>query len=253
LTWGRSSELISAHHSRDKTAAQATSDATRLARSAHPCGKGEEMHRSVTRLRVVLVLASAMLLASCARTPPEVVRLSSVLGEDIVATQTSYQLLITRHFDGLREQVNLFIDTRWRPVFLRRFIKPEDVPELAKIKDSEQVVKRFGDFVQVAIEEIERKRKELLDPIAADEKVLRMAVDEAFNRMIRANTAVTAHLNSIRKVTEFQDQILQSAGVKELRDNINNTLIMTSNRTQQAIEAVAKAEKGLLKSEQELH
>jgi hypothetical protein len=207
----------------------------------------------VTRLRVVLVLASAMLLASCARTPPEVVRLSSVLGEDIVATQTSYQLLITRHFDGLREQVNLFIDTRWRPVFLRRFIKPEDVPELAKIKDSEQVVKRFGDFVQVAIEEIERKRKELLDPIAADEKVLRMAVDEAFNRMIRANTAVTAHLNSIRKVTEFQDQILQSAGVKELRDNINNTLIMTSNRTQQAIEAVAKAEKGLLKSEQELH
>jgi uncharacterized membrane protein YukC len=84
--------------------------------------------------------------------------------------------------------------------------------------------------------------KELLDPIDQDERALRVAVDDAFNRMIRANTAVTAHLNSIRKVTEFQDQILQSAGVKDLRDKINQALVDTSAKTQKAIEAVAKAD-----------
>jgi len=189
-----------------------------------------------------LVIIATVAAGSCAKVPPEVVRLSSTLGEDIVATQTSYQLLITSHFENLRGQVDTFVDARWRPVFLRRFIQSGKLAERAKESDPEKQATGVGNWAQVAVESIEAKRKELLDPIDQDERALRVAVDDAFNRMIRANTAVTAHLNSIRKVTEFQDQILQSAGVKDLRDKINQALVDTSAKTQKAIEAVAKAD-----------
>ena len=204
------------------------------------------------RLTSVVVIAAALAIAACAKVPPEVVGLSSTLGEDIVATQTSYQLLITSHFDNLRTQVNTFVDTRWRPAFLRRFIQSGKLAERAKETDPEKQATGVGNWAQVAVETIEAKRKELLDPVDEDEKQLRVAVDDAFNRMIRANTAVTAHLNSIRKVTEFQDQVLQAAGVKDLRDKINQALVDTSARTQKAIDAVAKADNVVTQLEERL-
>jgi hypothetical protein len=60
--------------------------------------------------------------------------------------------------------------------------------------------------------------------------------------MIRANSSITAHLNSIRKVTAFQDEVLTAAGVGNLRDTINKALIDASNKTQQAIDFVDKAD-----------
>lgn len=195
------------------------------------------------RVRICLVLGSCLLIASCAKVPPETVRLSSTLGEDIVATQTSYQLLISTHFDNLRGQVHAFVDTRWRPVFLRTFIQSGNLVARATDSDPDKVLNGVGNWAQVAIELIDAKRKELLDPIDADEKALRVAVDDAFNRMVRANAVVTANLNSMRKVTEFQDQILQAAGVRELRDGINQGLIEASAKTQKAIDSVAKVDK----------
>lgn len=210
------------------------------------------MNMSVRRPRIVFLAVLSLLAASCAKVPPEVVSLSSALGEDIVATQTSYQLLITRHFDNLRQEVNGFVDTRWRPVYLRGFIQKGNLVRRATESDPDVVLTGVSNWTQVAIETIDAKRKELLDPIDADEQALRVAVDEAFNRMIRANSTVTAHLNSIRKVTEFQDQILQAVQVKELRDKINQTLIDASTRTQKAIDTVAKADKVVTQLEERL-
>lgn len=200
------------------------------------------MRKSAGAGRLLVLLGLLTVLGSCAKVPPEVVQLSSTLGEDIVATQTSYQLLITIHFDNLRRQVNTFIDTRWRPVFLKKFIKNGDLVGRATDPDPNAVLTKVGNWAQVAIEQIETKRKELLDPVDSDEKALQAAVDEAFNRMIRANTAITAHLNSIRKVKEFQDQILEKAGVKDLRDRINNALIAASDKTNDLIKKVEKAD-----------
>jgi hypothetical protein len=201
------------------------------------------MRSLLARRPIILALAAALYAGACAKVPPEVVRLSSVLGEDIVATQTSYQLLVTQHFDNLRTQANMFVDTRWRPVFIRRFIVDGKLMERVKDPNSDKALNDIGDWALVAVETIEAKRRELLDPIDADEKTLRLAVDDAFNRMIQANNAVTAHLNSIREVSEFQDGILQAAGVRELRDKINDALIKSSDRAEQAIDAVAKADK----------
>jgi len=189
------------------------------------------------------VVSVTLFVGSCATVPNEVVRLSSTLGDDIVATQTSYELLIADHFEHLRTQVNVFVDTRWRPAFLRRFIQSTKLTALVKDPDPNKVLDNVNDFAVVAIEQIDKRRSELLAPIDEDEKALKLSVDEAFNRMLRANTAVTAHLSSLRKVQEFQDQLLSAAGVAELRNKINEGLIKASTKTQEAINGVAKADK----------
>jgi hypothetical protein len=198
-------------------------------------------HRN-SRTALALVVCTSILLPSCASTPVEVVRLSSTLGEDLVATQTSYQLLIAKHFENLRQQANDFVDYRWRPAYLRRFIKDGDLVKRATDPDPSAVLTRVGNWAQVAVEQIDAQRKALVTPINDDEKGLKTAVDEAFNRMIRANSSITAHLNSIRKVTAFQDEVLTAAGVGNLRDTINKALIDASNKTQQAIDFVDKAD-----------
>jgi len=198
--------------------------------------------RNRNRWKWVAAFGALVLFASCVRVPLEAVRLSSILGDDIVATQTSYQLLITKHFDNLRLQANDFIDNRWKPVFLGKFITSGDLVGRAKDPDPNAVLRGVTNWAQVAVDQIEAKRKELIAPINDDEKALSSAVNEAFNRMVQENSSITAHLNSVRKVNAFQDQILQAAGVKDLRDRINKTLIDTSNKAQQAIDAVAKAD-----------
>jgi len=97
-------------------------------------------------------------------------------------------------------------------------------------------------WAEVAVEEIEKKKKELIDPIDKNEKELLNSIDEVFAQLIRANAAITAHLNSIRKVKEVQDEALQALKVKDLRDKINNGLIFASDEANEAIEKVKKAE-----------
>jgi hypothetical protein len=189
-----------------------------------------------------LVLAAFVSFTACAKVPPEAARLSSTLGEDIVATQTSYQLLISAHFDNLRNQVDVFVDTRWRPVFLQRFVESGNLVGRATDPDPVSALNRVNNWAQVAIERIDAKRKELRDPIDADEQALRVVVADAFNRMVRANATVTAHLNSIAKVNDVQDGLLQAAGIKELRDGINRVLIDASMKTQAAIDQVVSAD-----------
>ena len=90
-------------------------------------------------------------------------------------------------------------------------------------------------------------RKGLLDPIDRDEKMLIASVDEAFARLVRANAIITAHLNSLRKVQEVQDEALKSLKLKDMRDKINQQLISASEKAADAIQKMQRAEKPLEK------
>ena len=54
-------------------------------------------------------------------------------------------------------------------------------------------------------------------------------VDAAFDRVISANAAVTANLNSVLKVQDLQNQVLEAAGISGIRDTINGAIVSTSN------------------------
>lgn len=185
----------------------------------------------------------------CATVPKETVELSYALGQDIDAIHASYRSLIHKHFENLRSETDAFITNQWKPNYVSRFIKKGNLVLLASNQDSVQAFEGVNAWVDIAIETIEKKRKELMTPINKDEEATLSAVDDAFARIRRANETITAHLNSIRKVQEVQDNALKALNVKELRDQINNQLIKASINAQSAIEKVAKADMAVKETE----
>ncbi len=187
------------------------------------------------------LLVSMLGLSSCASVPQEVVELSYVIGTDVEALQDSYRTLVRTHFDGLRKQADTFIDTRWKQTDLKIFIVDGGLVAMATDDDPDEVLRGVELWTRIAIEEIDSKRHELIDPIDRIEEELIIEIDRAFGQVIRANAVVTAHLNSLREVKQVQDEILDLVDARDLRDNITNALIDASRATDQAIREIEVA------------
>lgn len=208
------------------------------------------MQICIRYILIVSILLLVFLVGGCATVPKEVVELSYTIGQDMDSLHSSYRTLVQQHFQNLRDQTLTFLNNRWIPTYLNDFIENGELIKLAQRPDSVEVFDGVSTWVEVAIEEIENKKKELLNPIDQDEKALLISVDDAFDRIIRANATVTAHLNSIRKVQEIQDETLKALKLKDIRDQINQQLASASEKTQGAIEKIEKSESFIKKAEE---
>ena len=194
---------------------------------------------SFSRLFRLLIILPILIFLACASVPKEIVELSYMVGQDLSAVHTSYMTLIRTHYAGLRNQAINILETRLIPTFLEDFIESGELIKMAQGDDPKIVLEDVKDWVDMAMEQ---KKRELIDPINSDEEELIKLVDEAFSRLIRANATITAHLNSIRKVQQVQDEALKAMNIKELRDKINEGLISSSKKTKEAINKLKKAE-----------
>ena len=92
-----------------------------------------------------------------------------------------------------------------------------------------------------AMADIEDKRASLIGPLDKEEKALLASVDEAFLRAGRGNAAITAHLNSIRKVQNIEGEFMKALGIKDMREDIMKTLADSSNRARTALDSRTRA------------
>jgi len=218
--------------------------------------------RRTPRAGVATVLLAALtfsLCAGCAHVPPEAVKLSYQIGQDLPRLHESYDQLIHDRFDDFRARRNGYVDEVWSPTFLSRWIERAKLVETAKGevvwsfenkafvaptagKEKVQLLATVREWSRQALAQIEKKRRSLLDPLDQDEQELRRQVREAFTRVIEANAYVTAHLASLRHVEEAQDEALQALRLKDLRDSINVSLTRASARAITGLEAVRKAD-----------
>ena len=178
----------------------------------------------------------------CARIPKEAVQLSYAVGTDIQQLYTGYRTTVVFSFEQMRQRGLTVIDERWTPVYLKSFVKKGQLVESARAEQTERVEY----WARRAIKDIDDKRQEFLLPLKQQEEALLADIDEAFSRTIRANAAVTAHLNSVLKVQDLQDEVLESVGLKDLRDKINDGIVKASdfaaNRTEEIETATKKLE-----------
>lgn len=93
-------------------------------------------------------------------------------------------------------------------------------------------------WVNEAIIAYDEKRVELIQPLEIEKENLIRSINLAFMQTIRANSVITAHLNSLRKVSEVQDQLLESLNLKNLRNEINNKLIIVSEEAEKSLEKI---------------
>jgi hypothetical protein len=93
------------------------------------------------------------------------------------------------------------------------------------------------DFAQVAMAEIEAQRSELLDPLDQQEQEVLEYLAESYAQLQQAQAQVTAYLASVQEVTRAQDEVLETMGIRELRDDAFDRAVRLSER----LAAVAKS------------
>jgi hypothetical protein len=215
--------------------------------------------KKINQLTLVLVVLSIVMFTGCASVPKEVVQLSYQIGDDFSSIQVSYKKLVHDHFEMLRGQRIQYLNNEWTPTYIRRWVEDGRLRDVVKgdivwseekadfIKpvagnEDDGLLRTVNFWSLAAVAEIENKKKELLEPLNKQEEQLTSWIDDVFNRLYRGNATITAHLNSLRKVQEVQDDALAALHMKDLSDKINNTLITASDKAKEGLEAVRKAD-----------
>jgi len=187
--------------------------------------------------RFSFVLVAMALSVSCAHTPPDAVRLSEVMGQDLAEVRRAHRELVRVYFGRLKASVDAFVDGVYRPYVIERAIDGSNLlAELDRARKPHAVLDPLDvleGFVEEATAQVERYRAELRVPLDAQERELLSDIDSAHDRLAQANAALTAHLRSIRKVEAEQDTLLSAVGIPvDLRSRLSGGLVRLSGQVE---------------------
>jgi hypothetical protein len=196
---------------------------------------------------LIFTLTSAVLLGllGCASVPEESVELSVTLGRDLAEVHRAHRELAIQYFRGIKQDINQFIDEEYRPFMIKKTM--EDFKLLDRIKTatapdaSPDPLQILELFVNKLSKQIESYRKELFQNISNQENELLTSLDDAYQKLQNANSIVTGHLASVRKVHEAQAELLDRANLEGLRDRF---IEKTARLSDEVAKLVKKARKG---------
>ena len=185
--------------------------------------------------KILSLLSIIVLITSCAVVPKESVELSATVGRDVVNVYKAHKELATILFTRMKKDVNTFIDDVYAPYQIGKLLEMDfadansgeyesmtgSLIDAAKnssdFTKQKQAIGNMKDFVSVVYEEVEAFRKILLAPIEEQELKVMAEIDRSYNQIIYANSIVTGHLASVRKVHDAQEDILNEFGLENLR------------------------------------
>lgn len=220
------------------------------------------MHKFLNLNRRFFLIFLLTGIVGCASVPKEVVELSYRTGEDLTALHESYDKLISMFFEKMRDERIAYLNDTWYPRFLENWMEIGQIVSIAKGEvvwsdekeefipippntDPKEVLRNLQDWVDYALYAYDVKEEALLKPLNEEESALRRDVQMAFLRIMRANAVITAHLNSIRKVKEVQNEALEALYLKDLRNRLNNTLINISDKAAKELNKIQRIDKSV--------
>ena len=219
--------------------------------------------------QMAILSLAALFLTACSNVPKEAVDLAYRVGNDTEALHQSYRQLIRSHFDTVRQMYDAQWTEKVLVPYVKSYVQETRLVEIASGKlvwdpVQEKLVPptpgreavQFIDTMQAWSKEFsettQELRKEFMAPIDKAEADLIQATDEAFAQVARGNAAIGAHLASLRKVQETQDELLERGGMKDLRQKINEGIAKASadaanftGRVEQATKKVEDLKKKL--------
>src|SRR4030067_3154540 len=178
----------------------------------------------IVKFAAAALIAASLTIVGCATVPSESVDLSYTVGQDIESLHQSYRELINRYFEALRGQVNDAIDQVFVPAYINSFVTSGKLIQHAQNQRADLVEA----WARIAVKRIDRERRERLQPLYDTERELLTSVNEAFDKVVRANATITAQLSSVVKTQHAQDEMLESVKLKGLREKINGALVNAS-------------------------
>lgn len=206
---------------------------------------------------VIIVLFT---LCGCVSLPKETVELSEITDHQISELQKSHIKFVQLYYVKLREDVNRFIDEKWTPSFLSKAVNNRvfradlddayvvsslSIDDISvQLKGNElqaphkeiviegvkhAIVSEAGKLGQVLIEwskeaqlQINKKRKELIDPLNEQESYIVEQINSAFFDLQRSQATIKAYLSSAVELKEKQELVISQLGALEKVEKVLN-------------------------------
>lgn len=222
------------------------------------------MHPSLSLLRGTLLFAILpLLLMGCAIVPKESVELSTTVGRDIVAVHEAHRNMARTLFARMKQDVNHFVDEVYAPFQIQFVLARQKAQHAAGNENNlfavmEAAMKRPEDaqaqkdvllVMQAIVEsvhaDVEEYRGLRLGPILKQEQEVTSAIERAYAQIEQGNAVVTAHLASVAKVHDAQDELLKKANLEGLRQKIGVALSKTSEQVGNFVNKAEKLEGSL--------
>ncbi len=216
---------------------------------------------------------AGLLVLACAQVPRESVELSTTVGKDLVEVHKAHRELAELMFQGMRDDVNRFVDEVYAPFQIQfvidaeqekatsssdavrkmsllaamgvAFAKPpadEDEETRAKRANlQKQVLEKLGVLVSGIEQDIEDMRRELLQPLEAQRAEVIGSIDRNYQRIHYANSVVMGHLSTVVKVHDAQEEALNAIGIEGLREKAGTSLARTSNQVGELVNRAERA------------
>ena len=180
--------------------------------------------RGIRGLFLVQVTAMTLIfLTACAQVPPEAVELSDTVGRDLEEVHRSHRAIAGRYFDLMENDLNRFIDEIYGPAYVSSFAKDFRLDKkVAGVVATapKHLLPLMIRFVETTVSVIETKRSELLLPLKQQRREVIGQIDDAYRQIQAAHATVTAHLASILKVPQAQNEMLKKVGLGGMREKI---------------------------------
>lgn len=229
----------------------------------------------------VCVLLAGLASVGCAKVPPQAVILSQVVGERLADLQASHESFVSMYFGLTRERIEDFLVQKWVPTFLGEFAQEAQLMEKLETiqvftEDEQKLLKAelqsagisenlhgrvlqalndalgdperghvILDFSEEALREIEDKRRSLLDPVSELERKTLEELRKVYAQLRGAQSTVTAHLRSIRRVQAEQDKVFERLGLLRQRDELIEKAIETNQTIMGILDKGKKAKETL--------
>ena len=201
--------------------------------------------------KILILFILSFIILSCVSIPKETVDLSKTIGNDLEILYNAHHELITQKFEIMKADINAFVDDKYAPFIVHYVLKNqleqskkgestlysiiEAAGKTGGKEETEEAVQVMVEFQQASYFQIEAKRKELLTPIIEQELEVLKMINTSYKNIIYANSTITGHLESIRKVKETQKEALKLVGLKGSDEKVSNILLKLSKGLNEAI------------------
>lgn len=211
-------------------------------------------------LRVASAVALALSVAACAIVPKETVELSTTVGRDIATARESHRALAYTLFGRMKQDVNRFVDDIYAPYQIQFVLAQQKKREEAGDENNlfsvmegamqqprdaqaqKDVLLVMQAIVEAVHADVEEYRQLRMAPVLSQEQEVIAAIERIYDQIERGNAVVTAHLASVVKVHEAQDEILAEADLAGLRERIGVTLSDASAELAEFVNGAQKVE-----------
>ena len=194
---------------------------------------GAVIRQLARSIAVFITLLLPLGIVACDTVPDEAVTLADTVGRDLEEVHRAHRELANLLYGRVEAEINHFIDDTYRPAYIALFAENFDLPDAiqqAMRDDPDDLLDLLTDFVSQATVDIEAKRRELLEPIQAENTMVIEEIDAAHRQIQQGHDVVVSHLRSVRAVRDTQNELLSEVGLGDLRQRIATRTAEVSSR-----------------------